>query len=94
MNPIWECYGHGREGTALIMAKDRQHAQQTCREWLNWTINVCFRAADKITTYTNCGGNPLEPVVFAIDDVHYTRIHRPYSHTPIPSTTEEEPNEH
>ncbi len=74
---IFECYGHGAPGSAIVLAGNRAQAIQICEVWLHWTIAVAFSATDKYTLWTNCGGTLQKPVVYAADNEHYNVLVAP-----------------
>ena len=79
---IFECYGHGIEGDALVLADSRETALQYCREWLGWQIAVAFRAPDRRTQFENSGGDADHPIIFSPDQVHYTALDSPIVEAP------------
>lgn len=70
---IWECYGTTKDGTALVLARDRLDAQALCRHWLGWTQTVAFRASEEMPTFVKAKGRPERPVVFT-DGQHAWRV--------------------
>lgn len=68
---IFECYGHGEGGAALVCADSRERAVLACREWLGWDVTVAFRAPEKYALWQNCGGKAVTPVAYAEDGEHY-----------------------
>lgn len=68
---IFECYGHGETGMALVSAPTRQVAVLACYEWLGWDVTVAWRAPERYTLWQNAGGTAATPVVFATDEQHY-----------------------
>lgn len=71
---IFECYGHGRHGAALVGAENRAMAVQACREWLGWDVCVVFRAPEKYRLWQSCGGSEETPVVYAEDGEQYEAV--------------------
>lgn len=71
MPEIWECYGHGVPGTAIVSAPSRATALQACFEWLGWQVGVAFKRAERFVLWTNCGGTADRPVVYAADNEHF-----------------------
>lgn len=71
---VFECYGHGKGGVAVVLAESRQQAVLACREWLGWDVPVAFRAPDKFVLWTNSGGTEQNPVVYAADEEHYEAL--------------------
>jgi len=76
MVEIWECYGHGRPGIALVSAFSRALAVRACFEWLGWRVGVAFRKPERFTLWVNCGGAAERPVVYAEDGEHYAAVER------------------
>jgi len=68
---IFECYGLGEGGSALVCADSRAIASTACREWLGWDVCVVFRASEKYATWQKGGGSTATPVVYAEDNEHY-----------------------
>ena len=73
---IWECYGHGLPGVAVVAADNRARAIQAAREWLGWDVVVAFRATDREIVWQNCGGTQATPVVYAADGEQFERVER------------------
>ena len=65
MADVWECYGHGVPGKAIVSAPARALAIQTCRELLGWRVPVAFKKPDLYVLWANCGGSAEKPVVYA-----------------------------
>ena len=68
---VWECYGHGKPGIAIVAATSRETAQRACFEWLGWSVVVAFKKAERFTLWTNCGGTAEHPVVYAGDNERF-----------------------
>lgn len=73
---VWECYGHGLPGVAVVHAENRERAIQAVREWLGWDVVVAFRAPDRETAWQNFGGAEGTPVVYARDGEHFEVVRR------------------
>jgi hypothetical protein len=71
MADVWECYGHGVPGIAVVGASSRALALQACFEWLGWQIGVAFKKPERFTVWMNCGGSAESPVVYAEDGEHF-----------------------
>lgn len=76
MPEIWECYGHGVRGVAIVSAHSRALALQACFEWLGWLVCVAFRKPEQFTLWANCGGSAERPVVYAEDSEHFAALER------------------
>jgi len=71
---VFECYGHGIVGEAVVMAASRSQAIQACWEWLGWEITIAFKAPEQYARWLNGGGTVETPVVFATDGEHFNVI--------------------
>lgn len=73
---IFECYGHGQPGVAIVSAFSRALAQLACHEWLGWNVCVAFKKPEQFTLWSNCGGSIERPVVYAADSEHFAALER------------------
>ncbi|MBN2390735.1 MAG: hypothetical protein JXR84_08430 [Anaerolineae bacterium] len=76
MADVWECYGHGVPGIAIVSASSRATALQACFEWLGWKVGVAFKKPDRYVLWANCGGSEEQPVLYAEDGVHFAALER------------------
>lgn len=76
MPEVWECYGHGVPGTAIVNASSRALALRACFEWLGWQVAVAFKKPEQFTLWVNCGGSEERPVVYAEDGEHFAVLGR------------------